>query len=99
MEADGIPTKKNRRSVWTVAKNPYPEAHFATFPPELIRPCILAGSRKGGTVLDPFLGSGTTAVVAIEEERNYIGIEINPVYVAMAEKRIAGVYPQMKLSF
>ena len=93
-----IKDTRNKRSVWTVATRPYKEAHFATYPPDLIRPCILAGSRKGGTVLDPFLGSGTTAVVAIEEERNYIGIEINAQYVAISEKRIAGLYPQMKLS-
>ena len=88
LEADGIPTTKNRRSVWTVATKPYPEAHFATFPPELIRPCVLAGCKPGGTVLDPFFGAGTTGLVALEEGRSFIGIDINPKYVEIAEKRL-----------
>lgn len=64
------------------------EAHFATFPPALIEPCILAGSPVGGTVLDPFIGSGTTALVANRLGRNCIGIEINPAYLKMAKRRI-----------
>ena len=99
LQNGGVPTTKNKRSVWTVATNAYSGAHFATFPPELVRPCILAGCRPGGTVLDTFSGAGTTGLVALEEGRNYIGFEINPEYVAMAEKRMAGACPQMKLSF
>lgn len=80
--------KRNRRSVWTVATRPYKGAHFATFPEELVRPCILAGSKPGDTVLDPFAGSGTTGAVAIQEGRDFIGIEINPTYSEMSEQRI-----------
>ena len=78
---------RNKRSVWTVATAPYREAHFATFPPDLIKPCILAGCPVGGTVLDPFLGSGTTAMVALELGRNAIGIELSPEYVKLARQR------------
>lgn len=78
---------RNKRSVWTVATVGYKEAHFATFPPELIRPCIRAGCRPGGTVLDPFFGSGTTGEVALQEGRQVIGIELNPDYVALAHDR------------
>jgi DNA modification methylase len=81
--------KKNKRSVWTVTTKPFRGAHFATFPKELIEPCVLAGCPKGGTVFDPFTGSGTTAVVALNNERNYIGTELNPEYVKLAESRIA----------
>ena len=80
---------RNKRSVWTVPVQPYPDAHFATFPPKLIEPCILAGSPINGVVLDPFLGSGTTAATAKMHGRNYLGIELNPSYVQMAERRIA----------
>lgn len=80
--------KRNRRSVWTVATRPYQGAHFATFPEELVRPCILAGSRPGDTVLDPFCGSGTTGAVATQEGRDFIGIDINPNYCKMSERRI-----------
>lgn len=79
---------RNRRSVWTVAPKPCHEAHFATFPPELIRPCILAGCPENGIVLDPFFGSGTVGVVCLEEKRQFIGIELNPKYVKIAEKRL-----------
>ena len=79
---------RNKRSVWTIATQPFPEAHFATFPEELIRPCILAGCPEGGTVLDPFGGSGTTGIVAISSLRNSILIEINPAYIDIAIKRI-----------
>ncbi|MCC6156074.1 MAG: site-specific DNA-methyltransferase [Candidatus Hydrogenedentes bacterium] len=79
---------RNKRSVWTVPTAPYLEAHFATFPPKLIEPCILAGTRPGDTVLDPFFGAGTTALVAIQHGRSAIGIELNPDYVAMAHHRI-----------
>ncbi len=82
---------RNRRSVWTVATRPFPGAHFATFPPELIRPCIRAGSPQGGVVLDPFFGAGTTGLVARQEGRSFIGIELNPAYVEMARRRLADV--------
>lgn len=79
---------RNKRSVWTVTPKPYKGAHFATYPPDLIRPCILAGSRPGDTVLDPFGGSGTTAQVAIEHGRKAILIELNPDYVPLIERRV-----------
>lgn len=79
---------RNKRSVWTVATSPYPDAHFATFPPALIEPCILAGCPKGGTVLDPFGGAGTTGLVADRLGRDAVLIELNPEYAAMAERRI-----------
>lgn len=79
----------NRRSVWTVNTRPYRGAHFATFPPALIEPCILAGCPKGGTVLDPFGGSGTTAEVALKNGRSVVLNELNPEYIKLAEARIA----------
>ena len=79
---------RNRRSVWTVATRPYKGAHFATFPPALIEPCILAGSRPGDLVLDPFMGSGTTAAVSIQHGRGYLGCELNPEYGPLQEERI-----------
>lgn len=82
---------KNKRSVWTVTKRSFKEAHFATYPPELIEPCILAGCPEGGVVLDPFMGAGTTAVVSIENNRNYVGIELNHEYIEIAEKRLEPV--------
>lgn len=85
--------KRNRRTVWTIATKPYKGAHFATFPEELIRPCILAGSKPGNTVLDPFCGSGTTGVVAIQEGRDFIGIEINPEYCTLSKQRIGEATP------
>lgn len=78
---------RTKRSVWDVAVQPYADAHFATFPPELIKPCILAGSRPGDIVFDPFMGSGTTAMVATELGRNYLGCELNPEYAKLAEQR------------
>jgi DNA modification methylase len=81
---------RNKRSVWEVTTQPFSEAHFATFPPALIEPCILAGCPKGGTVLDPFGGAGTTGLVADRLGRNAILIELNPEYAAMAERRIRG---------
>ena len=83
--ADGT---RNRRSVWTVTTKPYKGAHFATYPPALIEPCVLAGSREGGVVLDPFNGSGTTGEVAIQNGRRYIGIELNAAYLQLARARI-----------
>jgi len=82
-----MPDKRNKRTVWTVPSAPYSEAHFATFPPDLIKPCILAGCPVGGTVLDPFFGSGTTGQVSLELGRNCIGIELNPKYVQLANRR------------
>lgn len=80
--------KRNRRSVWTIATRPYKGAHFATFPEELVRPCILAGSRPGNIVLDPFAGSGTTGSVAAQEDRDFVGIEINPNYCEIIKQRL-----------
>ena len=88
-EADG----RNKRSVWTVATQPFKEAHFATFPPKLIEPCILSGCPVGGTVLDPFGGAGTTGLVADRMGRDAILIELNPEYADMARKRIKGDSP------
>jgi DNA modification methylase len=82
---------RNRRSVWTVTTKPYKGAHFATFPPDLIRPCILAGSRPGDTVLDPFGGSGTTGQVALEEGRRAVLTELNPAYADLARERISKI--------
>lgn len=88
---------RNRRSVWTVATRPYKGAHFATYPPDLIRPCILAGCPAGGTVLDPFGGSGTTAQVALEEGRAAVLCELNPDYAELARQRIANINPRLAL--
>lgn len=82
---------RNKRSVWTVATRPYKGAHFATFPPALIEPCILAGSAPGDTVLDPFMGSGTTAQVAKQHGRFYLGCELNPKYEALQIERLAKI--------
>src|SRR5207342_138328 len=84
------PEMANRRSVWEVATQPFSEAHFATFPPALIEPCILAGCPKGGTVLDPFGGAGTTGLVADRLQRDAILIELNPEYAEIARKRLQG---------
>jgi DNA modification methylase len=81
--------QRNKRSVWEVATQPFSEAHFATYPPALIEPCILAGCPKGGTVLDPFFGAGTTGLVADRLQRDCIGIELNPEYAEIAQRRIA----------
>jgi len=83
------PSTRNKRSVWSVNVKPYKEAHFATFPKELIEPCVLAGCPKDGTILDPFGGSGTTAEVAIENGRNALLIELNPEYIELAKIRIS----------
>lgn len=80
--------RRNKRNVWTVSTKPYKGSHFATFPPDLIEPCILAGSRSGGVVLDPFLGSGTTAAVALSLGREFIGIELNKEYEPLIKQRI-----------
>jgi DNA modification methylase len=90
----------NKRSVWNVNTKPYKDAHFATYPPELITPCILAGSREGDTVLDPFSGSGTTGEVALQNGRNYIGLELNPEYAKLSERRLTeavGMFGQVSV--
>ena len=80
--------RRNRRSVWTVTTKPYSGAHFAVMPPDLAQTCILAGCPEGGTVLDPFAGSGTTLAVAAELGRNGVGCELNPEYIELANQRI-----------
>lgn len=75
--------------MWTVTTKPYREAHFATFPPDLIEPCIKAGCPPGGVVLDPFFGSGTTGYVARILGRHFVGIDLNPDYCDLARKRVA----------
>ena len=80
--------KRNKRNVWTVTTKPCKEAHFATFPKDLIEPCIKAGCPENGTVLDPFGGSGTTGIVAVENNRKAILIELNKQYIDIAKKRI-----------
>lgn len=82
---------RRKRSVWSVSPSPYEGAHFATFPPSLIEPCILAGCPVGGTVLDPFGGSGTTAGVAVKHGRNAILCELNPEYTEMMQSRVAKI--------
>lgn len=85
-----IVERKNKRDVWKVSTKPYKGAHFATYPIDLIEPCILAGCPEGGVVLDPFFGSGTTGIAALMHRRDYIGIELNPDYIEIAEERING---------
>ena len=87
--------RRNKRSVWLVSTHSYKGAHFATFPPKLIETCILAGCPKGGTVLDPFNGSGTTGAVALQFNRKYIGIELNPEYLELTKKRFCSVEPEL----
>jgi len=89
---------KNKRSVWSVTVKPYKEAHFATYPPDLIEPCILAGSEEGDTVLDPFMGAGTTAAVAKSLNRHYIGCELNEDYGNLIQKRIQDYQPVNKVA-
>lgn len=94
--ADGtIHLKRNKRSVWNVTTKPFKDAHFATFPPDLIEPCIKAGTPSWGTVLDPFMGAGTTGLVAKKLGRHWLGIEINEEYIRMAEKRIKETRPEV----
>lgn len=81
--------KRNKRDVWSVIPSHYKEAHFATFPEELVTPMVLAGCPKGGMVLDPFMGSGTTGAVAVLNKRHYIGCELNPEYIELSNRRIA----------
>ena len=84
---------RNKRSVWTITTKPYPGAHFAVMPTDLVEPCIKAGSRIGDLVLDPFSGAGTVGVVATRQKRSYIGIELNPDYAQMSRRRIEGDAP------
>ena len=83
--------RKNKRSVWSVTNKPYKGAHFACFPPDLIEPCILAGSREGDVILDPFMGSGTTAMVAKQHDRSYIGCELHEDYGSLIQKRLKAI--------
>lgn len=82
---------RNKRSVWTVATKPFSEAHFATFPEELISPCVLAGCPEGGLVYDPFMGAGTTSYVAKKLGRHFLGSELNPAYIEIANRRINSI--------
>lgn len=90
---------RNKRSVWSINTQPFSGAHFATFPPDLIEPCILAGCPKGGVVLDPFGGSGTTGAVALNNDRKAILCELNPDYVSIIPERIKSVYTPLPTSF
>lgn len=93
--------RRNRRSVWSIATGQFKAAHYATFPERLVEPCILAGCPEGGTVLDPFAGSGTTGVVAKRLRRHFVGVEINPEYWQMATDRIAATmqeFQQMEIA-
>ena len=94
---DEVYPVRNKRDVWTVNIKPCKEAHFATYPPELVSNCIFAGCPEGGVVLDPFMGSGTTGIVANKLGRHYVGIELNPEYVEMARRRIGLEESQLKL--
>lgn len=85
--------KKNKRDVWTIATKPFKGAHFATFPETLIEPCVLAGCPENGIILDCFMGAGTVGVVAKKHNRHYLGIELNPEYIKIAEERIQKVNP------
>lgn len=87
--------KRNKRSVWEVTPKPYSGAHFAVYPPELIDPCILAATKKGDTVLDPFGGSGTTAGVALKNKRKAILCELNPEYASIVDDRIKDIFPDI----
>lgn len=91
------PFFRNKRDVWTVAPAQFAEAHFATFPEALIDPCVKAGCPRDGVVLDPFNGSGTTAVVALKHDCNYIGVELNQTYLEMSERRIRAEANQRKM--
>ena len=98
-EAQGVAKfTRNARTVWTIATQPYPEAHFATFPEELARRCVVAGTRPDDLVLDPFAGSGTTGIVALANGRRFVGIELNEEYCRMAERRLRSQPFQMVLA-
>jgi site-specific DNA-methyltransferase (cytosine-N4-specific) len=91
-EAIRGPNDRNLRTVWDINTQPYPKAHFATFPPTLVEPCITLGSRPSDLVLDPFIGSGTTGLVALQMGRRFVGVELNPEYVSIAERRMNGTF-------
>lgn len=90
-----ITDKRNKRDVWSVSTKAVKEAHFATFPEKLIEPCILAGCPENGVVLDPFFGSGTTGRVSARLNRRYLGIELNPEYIKISDKRTDNIQLQM----
>lgn len=94
---NAIPNGRNKRDVWTITTKPFKGAHFATFPPDLVEPCILAGSREGDVVLDPFAGSGTVGLVCHKHHRDFIGLELNPEYADMANKRIGDASAQGRI--
>lgn len=89
----GAAEHRNRRSVWSITTQPYSGAHFAVMPEALVEPCLLAGSRPGDVVLDPFTGSGTVGAVAVNHGRSFVGCELNPDYIALARQRIGNVAP------
>ncbi|HVB65903.1 MAG TPA: site-specific DNA-methyltransferase [Nitrolancea sp.] len=89
-EAARGPNGRNLRTVWDINTQPYKEAHFATFPPTLVYPCLALASNSGDLVLDPFIGSGTVAKVALNMDRRFVGIELNPEYVEIAKRRLIG---------
>jgi DNA modification methylase len=96
-----ISDKKNKRDVWTIATKPFKGAHFAVMPEALVEPCVLAGSAVGDTILDPFTGSGTVAVIALRYGRNFVGTELNPEYARIAEERITkagGMFVETELT-
>jgi site-specific DNA-methyltransferase (adenine-specific) len=84
------PNGRNMRTVWDINTQPYPGAHFATFPPALVEPCLSVGSRPGDLILDPFIGSGTSGLVALKMQRRFLGIELNPEYLTIAFDRLNG---------
>lgn len=85
---NGGPEMRNKRTVWAINTEPYPGAHFATFPRALVEPCVLAGSERGDRVLDPFFGSGTTGEVCVAHKRKVLGIELKPEYADLARNRL-----------
>jgi len=91
------PIEINKETTWRITTKPYREAHFATYPEALCEIPIKAGCPVGGIVLDPFVGSGTTAVVALKQNKGYIGIELNPEYIELAKKRIKNCIVELKL--
>ena len=90
-----VKDKRNKRDVWKLPTQPFSDAHFAVYPPDLIRPCVKAGCPEDGVVLDPFFGAGTTGLVAKELSRNYVGIELNEDYIEMAQDRIKEVQKEL----
>ena len=94
VDANVNPAGRNRRSVWTIATQPYSGAHFATFPEALVEPCILAGSRKGDVIFDPFCGTATVGRVAVRHGRRFIGLDLNMAYLSLAQQRNAEVQTQ-----